>query len=175
MQKPGDLLVPVPAGLVWNGFAIVYTQRSHLYGFHNTAAIQKSSKSAQTACGASSSPLTKITAGIYRISGGVYGGCGGILTFNASSLNYNAWMAMRYTAQPIRMFPFVCFYRHGQRRFRPCNDQSCISLMRFVMQNYPSGTLHSAYSLLEVAIIQWQNHSRLGLQHQATRMHRDSA
>ena len=106
MQKPGDLLVPVPAGLVWNGFVIVYTQRSHLYGFHNTAGIKMSSMSAQPACGASSFPLTKITAGIYHILGGVYGGCEGILILNASPLNYNACMATRYTAQPIRMSGF---------------------------------------------------------------------
>jgi len=94
--------------------------------------------------------------------------------FALSLRQYPARLAWDEYALAQARLPFGCLYRHGQRRFRPCNDQTSINLMRLVMQNYPSGTLHTAYALLEEAIIQWQNHSRLGLQHQATRMHRDS-
>ena len=83
MQKPGDLLVPVPAGLVWNGFVIVYTQCSHLYGFHPAQSLRTPSKNALLAYVASGFPPMKITADTYRISDGVYGGYEGILGCDA--------------------------------------------------------------------------------------------
>lgn len=102
MQKPGDLLVPVPAGLVWNGFVIVYTERSHLYGFHPAQSLRIPSKNALLAYVASGFQPMKITAGTYHISGGVYGGYEEILACDAPPLNYNACMGIQLTVFPIK-------------------------------------------------------------------------